>query len=137
MKKIYKTKFLLIIIIIVSLALPLFACGDASVAVAGDVGEAKDEEMASVIPDKDETEAAEKDQAGASGDKYEAPLLSDDLKTGCQSGQIAAQKSIEEVGFKVDDRAVDFTLKDTQGNEVTLSGLLAEKPVLMIFGAFT
>ena len=33
--------------------------------------------------------------------------------------------------------AIDFTLKDTKGNGYTLSNLLAEKPVVMIFGSFT
>ena len=35
------------------------------------------------------------------------------------------------------DRAVDFTLKDPSGKEYTLSTLLATKPVLLVFGAFT
>ena len=33
--------------------------------------------------------------------------------------------------------AIDFTLKDTKGKAYTLSKLLAEKPVIMIFGSFT
>jgi hypothetical protein len=33
--------------------------------------------------------------------------------------------------------AVDFTLKDTYGSEYSLSALLAEKPVVMVFGSFT
>ena len=33
--------------------------------------------------------------------------------------------------------AIDFTLKDTKGKDYTLSNLLAEKPVVMIFGSFT
>lgn len=33
--------------------------------------------------------------------------------------------------------AVDFTLKDAKGKDYTLSNLLAEKPVIMIFGSFT
>jgi cytochrome oxidase Cu insertion factor (SCO1/SenC/PrrC family) len=33
--------------------------------------------------------------------------------------------------------AIDFTLKDTAGKAYTLSNLLAEKPVIMIFGSFT
>ena len=32
---------------------------------------------------------------------------------------------------------IDFTLKDVKGKEYTLSSLLAEKPVIMIFGSFT
>ena len=33
--------------------------------------------------------------------------------------------------------AIDFTLKDTKGKAYTLSNLLAERPVVMIFGSFT
>ena len=33
--------------------------------------------------------------------------------------------------------AIDFTVKDTQGREFTLSKLLADKPVVMTFGSFT
>jgi hypothetical protein len=35
------------------------------------------------------------------------------------------------------DRAVDFSLRDTAGAAVTLSGLLATRPVLLVHGAFT
>jgi hypothetical protein len=41
------------------------------------------------------------------------------------------------LGIDTGERAVDFTLRDTAGNEHTLSGLLQEKPVLLILGAFT
>jgi hypothetical protein len=33
--------------------------------------------------------------------------------------------------------AVEFTLKDLTGTERTLSSLLGEKPVLMVFGSYT
>ena len=33
--------------------------------------------------------------------------------------------------------AIDFTLKDTKGKEYALSSMLAQKPVVMIFGSFT
>jgi hypothetical protein len=33
--------------------------------------------------------------------------------------------------------AIDFVLKDIQGDEQSLSGLLAEKPVLMVLGSYT
>jgi hypothetical protein len=35
------------------------------------------------------------------------------------------------------DRAVEFSLRDTAGAAVTLSGLLATRPVLIVHGAFT
>jgi cytoskeletal protein RodZ len=41
------------------------------------------------------------------------------------------------VSLNEGDAAVDFTLKDTSGQSYTLSTLLATKPVLMVFGAFT
>jgi len=41
------------------------------------------------------------------------------------------------VSLNEGDAAVDFTLKDTSGQSYTLSALLATKPVLMVFGAFT
>ena len=40
-------------------------------------------------------------------------------------------------GLKPGDLAVNFTLKDVQGKETTLSKLLGEKPVVMVFGSFT
>jgi len=41
------------------------------------------------------------------------------------------------VSLNEGDAAVDFTLKDTSGQNYSLSSLLATKPVLMVFGAFT
>jgi len=41
------------------------------------------------------------------------------------------------VGLPVGDTAVDFTLRDTGGVEHTLSDLLEEKPVVIVFGSFT
>jgi len=35
------------------------------------------------------------------------------------------------------DRAVEFSFRDTAGAAVTLSGLLATRPVLIVHGAFT
>ena len=41
------------------------------------------------------------------------------------------------VSLKEGQPAVDFTLKDPSGKSYTLSSLLATKPVLLVFGAFT
>ncbi len=41
------------------------------------------------------------------------------------------------VSLNEGDKAVDFSLKDTSGQSYTLFSLLATKPVLMVFGAFT
>jgi hypothetical protein len=61
--------------------------------------------------------------------------LSDSLKRGCQRGRSAG--GFGKVGLPVGEIAVDFTLKDTEGVTVSLSGLLSEKPVVMAFGSFT
>ncbi len=59
-----------------------------------------------------------------------APLLSGDLTRGCQRG-------VGTNGLAVGTPAVDFTLDDTMGQRYTLSAMLAEKPVMMVFGSFT
>ena len=41
------------------------------------------------------------------------------------------------VGLDKEEKAVNFKLKDVYGNEFVLSKLLAEKPVVMVFGSFT
>jgi hypothetical protein len=58
-----------------------------------------------------------------------APQLPTVLERNCQRGDAGAPLEGE--------LATDFTLKDTQGNEFTLSAMLAEKPVVMVFGSFT
>jgi hypothetical protein len=60
-----------------------------------------------------------------------APVLSNDLKRGCQRGGDGTR------GLAVGALAVDFTLDDTAGQSHTLSAMLAEKPVVMVFGSFT
>jgi cytochrome oxidase Cu insertion factor (SCO1/SenC/PrrC family) len=62
------------------------------------------------------------------------PVLSSALKRGCQPPGSAG---FANVGLAEGATAVDFTLKDTGGNEVSLSDLLREKPVVMVFGSFT
>ena len=59
-----------------------------------------------------------------------APLLSGDLTRGCQRG-------VGTNGLAVGTPAVDFTLDDTTGQRYPLSAMLAEKPVVMVFGSFT
>lgn len=40
-------------------------------------------------------------------------------------------------GLGVGDQAEDFTLKDIHGIEYTLSQLVKQKPVVLVFGSFT
>lgn len=65
----------------------------------------------------------------------EGLLLSNALKRGCQ--RTGASGGFQNVGLAEGEIAVDFTLNDVNGNTVVLSGLLAEKPVVMVFGSFT
>jgi hypothetical protein len=60
-----------------------------------------------------------------------APVLGGDLNRGCQRGGDGTR------GLAVGTLAVDFTLDDTMGQRHTLSEMLAEKPVVMVFGSFT
>ena len=61
------------------------------------------------------------------------PVLSDVLIGNCTADGFASDK----IGLPVGEKAINFTLKDVQGTEVRLSRLLAEKPVVLIFGSFT
>ena len=63
--------------------------------------------------------------------------LSDALKSNCEPNQEETRNSFRNVGLEVGTIAVDFTLSDTNGNEITLSELLSVKPVAMVFGSFT
>ena len=65
------------------------------------------------------------------------PVLLDTLKKGCQFTQIVSGDNFDNVGLKVGQRAVDFRLRDIHGMEFELSRLLAEKPVVMVFGSCT
>lgn len=62
--------------------------------------------------------------------------LSDALIRGCErTGRPSG--GFQNAGLAVGETAVDFTLQDVNGNTVSLAGLLAEKPVVMVFGSFT
>ena len=60
-----------------------------------------------------------------------APMLSTELARGCEQKGGGAQSP------KEGQPAIDFTLLDPDGNSYTLSELLKEKPVVIIFGSFT
>ena len=64
----------------------------------------------------------------------EGLLSSDTLTKNCDRpppGDFGAR------GLAVGESAIDFTLRDVDGNTFSLAGLLSEKPVVMIFGSFT
>jgi hypothetical protein len=60
-----------------------------------------------------------------------SPELADNLKPGC------TKKDPGTASPKEGELAVDFSLRDVNGVEYTLSKMLSEKPVYMIFGSFT
>jgi hypothetical protein len=63
------------------------------------------------------------------------PVLLEELSRNCQPAE--SKDDFKDVGLSIGQRAVNFTLKDTQGAEFRLSQLLVEMPVVMIFGSFT
>ena len=63
------------------------------------------------------------------------PILSSDLKRGCTDS--SAQKGFSDVGLHTGELAVAFHLRDIDGKEFAISRLLAEKPVVLVFGSFT
>ena len=65
----------------------------------------------------------------------EGPVLSDALTRNCQRDGSSGNSVMS--GLDAGQKAVDFTLKDVHGRETSLSGLLADKPVVMVFGSFT
>lgn len=66
----------------------------------------------------------------------EGPVLSTALKRGCSPVE-GGNVDVDNTGLAIGETAVNFTLKDIKGNEYTLSQLLDEKPVVMVFGSFT
>lgn len=51
--------------------------------------------------------------------------------------QLPVKLSLIDAGIMEDKPAVDFKLADAQGEEFFLSGLLSERPVVLILGSFT
>ena len=70
------------------------------------------------------------------GEELEEPELSTALKRDCQLNQ-SSSSDFKNAGLGIGEIAVNFTLKDIHGSEIRLSQLLAEKPVVMVFGSFT
>ena len=67
--------------------------------------------------------------------------LSNALASGCFGWPGAefstSNKASVQTFLRAGDRAVEFNLRNTAGETVTLSGLLATRPVLLVHGAFT
>ena len=59
------------------------------------------------------------------------PTLSTELVRGCEARDRSAR------GPQAGEPAIEFTLMDVDGDPYTLSELLQEKPVVLIFGSFT
>ena len=68
-------------------------------------------------------------------EQIEGPVLSTDLKRGYEA--VSNSGDFDDTGLEIGELAVGLTLKDTSGAEFELSRLLAEKPVVMVFGSFT
>jgi cytochrome oxidase Cu insertion factor (SCO1/SenC/PrrC family) len=77
--------------------------------------------------------ATSSSQPASTNVKSKKLVLSDNLIRNCKAEDYASDK----IGLPVGEKAINFTLKDLKGNDVTLSKLLVEKPVLLIFGSFT
>jgi cytochrome oxidase Cu insertion factor (SCO1/SenC/PrrC family) len=65
----------------------------------------------------------------------DVPVLAGELTANCQPDEKSGGGMGR--GLKVGETAIDFTLEDINGTPVSLSGLLAKRPVVMVFGAFT
>jgi len=78
--------------------------------------------------------AATEAYPGTAAGSVAGPVLSGALTRGCRQGSSVGATGN---GLGVGQRAVDFTLKDTDGREYSLSRLLAKRPVVVVFGSFT
>lgn len=65
------------------------------------------------------------------------PVLSTELRRNGEMMTSGGKRGFDESGLGIGETAVNFTLRDTDGQEFRLSRLLAEKPVVMVFGSFT
>ena len=51
--------------------------------------------------------------------------------------ELPVRLNLADAGISRGSKAVDFSLLDTLGREVSLSGLLRERPVVLILGSYT
>jgi hypothetical protein len=78
---------------------------------------------------------AKESSPNTGGFKPAEPVLLEGLSKNCQS--TGDSENFNNAGLSIGQVAVNFTLKDTQGTEFRLSRLLAENPVVIVFGSFT
>ena len=81
------------------------------------------------------------DVSADAGDDFSGPILSTALESNCfnwpEEEFSSTNKANVSTALSANDLAVELNLKDVDGVDYTLSGLLAEKPVLLVFGSFT
>ncbi len=65
------------------------------------------------------------------------PVLSTELRRNGEMMTSGGKRGFDESGLGIGETAVNFTLRDIDSREFRLSRLLAEKPVVMVFGSFT
>lgn len=104
----------------------------------------KEEPSVSTDPDTTVTKTREEDENSTSvsespavdtgTEEVKGPELAEGLTSNCQNADTG---DFRKAGLAVGELAIDFTLKDIDGQPVSLSGLLSEKPVMMVFGSFT
>jgi hypothetical protein len=66
--------------------------------------------------------------------ELKSQVPSDTLKPCCQP---PVSSNFNSIGITEGETAVKFNLNDTIGNDVSLSGLLQEKPLVLVLGSFT
>ena len=130
-----KVKVYLLLTILSLLPILFLACGLVSTPTLTPTTEEPEESVIVTAPA--ETQPEEPVASSTSADtQVEELVLSTTLKRNCQLDQ-SSFRNFDDAGPKIGEKAVNFTLKDISGNEFRLSRLLAEKPVMMVFGSFT
>ena len=76
------------------------------------------------------------DEKAVASNSPAEPVLSGALTRGC-TPTTRPGGGFATIGLSEGEKAVNFKLEDVHGNEFVLSRLLAEKPVVMVFGSFT
>jgi hypothetical protein len=65
------------------------------------------------------------------------PVLSTELRRNDEMMTSGGKRGFDKSGLGIGETAVNFSLRDIDGRECRLSSILAEKPVVMVFGSFT